>query len=226
MNQMGTTECLRALLKANPAAEAKIIAFTRVGRGSMSRWIRGEGPIGFNLLRLRVFLLENGFSPVEWQGKPQDVIDFARLVAHRLVSESEARKDLSCASDDVLLRLILCRETTNAKRLEVMRTYLDLYKGKLPELAGVKQPETAPQVRPKPAAEGQSPSGCKQAMMKALAGAIATIRPLAEFLASDECTAADRDELRRLAGDSLFKASTAMNKLNSEFARRMVDRHH
>lgn len=218
--------------------------FTKVGERTVERWVLGpQVAKGVELLRIRFFLEANGYRVSELdelKSRQPLVYKLAEMIAYDVFSVEKAQADLGFKYPQELYRLSLRGGSTTHAREDMIAALYDKNRDQLiaerekwqarlkkecPSREAKKYvsdrlvpalPEYATTSRDNGKTGGRAEIG-------SLARLIASALPLAEYLASGECTQEDRIELRRLVGgDGVFRLSNALNKLCGEKAREAI----
>ena len=181
--------------------------------------------MGFNLLRLRVYLLEHKFKPSEYRGMDKTVIEFGRAYAYGLVSYNDM-KDSIGITEGSFTKMLMGQRGASKPVLEVLKRYLDPIREKLRPIEEPSGKSTKVHIPAVDSSHSLIENFCSLDKTKAfdmLANGIQTIGPLAEFLASDACTPEMRTAFRERCGTKvLLNVSTALTKLLGETARRLA----
>ena len=208
-----TTECLNKLLASDESVVYKLLEFTKTGAHGIIHWRKGEGPVGPNLIRLRVFLAEHGIVPVEFANIDDTVFTFARVFAHRLVPEDEALKQTGLARSSNLYRILLVKCGTSNGVIDRMAAINSRFSTKLPPLSRLLDVT----VSREPLQVKGDKLLSKAEVLSTLALGLQIIRPLAKLVASAAFTASEREAFRSQAGYSILTdTSTALNILVTE----------
>ncbi|MCL5011857.1 MAG: hypothetical protein M1320_00325 [Patescibacteria group bacterium] len=95
---------------------ADFVAFLQIGGESVEDWVREKNfPIGFNLLRVRYYLEDMGYSITELENLPDSIRELNRLIATRKIDPRVAVKQMSFPDSGEMLRVLLGKRVTENK---------------------------------------------------------------------------------------------------------------
>lgn len=259
----GTTkECLAHYASTLPQvhnrrvrdALAPLADFTGRRKATVYHWLRRERPVlGFNLVKVRYFLEQQGYQVIELKNLIPAVRDLGRLIAHGVLTIEEVVKELSYTGRTHFLE-VLHGDRLSPKRMktihDIVETYLPLLEKRVRGLARLydhphqkEEPTTKPDVEEEPAytpvSETDRAPGIQgvgketvstvngdtehRVLIVALAKQLEAITPLAELVLSDLYTPDERIKVREIV--DVFRASNALNQLCGETARRLKPAH-
>lgn len=225
MQSLNTAGSLRAFLDKNPEKRHDLVAFTQAGDHRIPDWLRGNGPVGFYLLRLRVYLTEHGYRPSEWARINPDVLTCGRAIAHDYVTVEAAISAIGTVKDS-FFAVLACNRGLSDERLEKVRAFNKTHGLKLEPLSTPAR-ESSRVPSTKSIVLGERITLDQGAAFQLLASGIALIIPIAEYLASDQCSAEQRNAFRKQVGaKTLFDVTTALNALTSEASRSLMRSRH
>lgn len=215
--------------------------------GSVRGWFNDHPAyIGDMEVKVRFALQHIGYSVTELASMDSVPRDFAKHVAFGLFSVDNAAELLDISRQHIL-RIISGRSSTSSDRYDLMQLYNDEHAAALVELnqrldeegriisKGMLQSHVLPRIHesPQPPKEHSFTNGsvlatnnglAKQDAIAAFLGLVMAMRPLTAFLASDSCTAEDRELIRQEAGSyTIFHLKNDLIKLCGERARTIVE---
>ena len=213
-SEMSTKECLKAFLDSNGAAKGDLLAFVKANPERIPDWLDGKGPVGFNLVRLRVYLTEHGFVPSESSTIEDVVFKFGRIVAHRIITEEEARNYLGYSCMDPMLNVLLGKNGISEKVLGNMTAANDLYSQKLQPISFVVN-ESVQKAKVFALPAGKTGNVIsREVALDSVAHAIRALKPFADAVGPEEIPEEARRQFRSLCGhDALVRLSTVLNRL-------------
>jgi lipid-A-disaccharide synthase-like uncharacterized protein len=243
-------ECLAHYARSLPpkaskgAGEAKkpLAQFADVTEHTVTTWVlHGTLPTGETLIRLRFFLETLGYQVKELRDLPRLYYHFASLIAFSVMSLKDIGAALSLSDTKQVLRIAHGTSDTTIARKEIIQGLVETHNKALIEarasLRALVNParedrfvSAIPASDAKPREEGKrssvrassTPSMTKDDRIQILAHIILAAVPIAEWLASNECSEDDRRVLREYAGSSdksVFRLSNALTQLCGEKAR-------
>jgi len=237
----GTTqECFRHYLRNDKGRDLKcretLMKFVKVSSPTVRRWLIDDTkPAGEVLVRLRYFLEQQGYRVSELEKLAKPVRNFGRLLGLDIAS----LKDLTLAlkmpegtSDSQTLAILRGVQGVSPGRSKLMEAFTEEFKGLLQEKtakASIAAAEEAGQKlasKVHPALNGSRShvnSKEKKHLIETFGLMVKSMVPLANLLASDSYTDADREMAREFAGgDGVFNLSNCLSMLCSETARREI----
>lgn len=234
-----TLECLAHYLKRLPpstsragiAARTPIVQFCQCARQTIRDWTLGQPPIGTNLIRVRYFLVADGYAVSEIEKLHPLVRELGQLLAYGVLSLDAIRQEMGYSNTKDVLATLHGKQRPNNFEQRISR------------LVNKYRPSIAQRLRdnqhihsiPAPAASRTSPTGRrpeakpsivgshpidKRSVVESLAALIRAGLPLAELIESDVFSDQDRRQLRVLTGQNgVFRLANILNRLCGEEAR-------
>lgn len=212
---------------SNPTRDiAKFVGVS--GTKRIEAWAEGrEKPKGWNLIRLRFFLHNMGFSVAPIRQLPSHIRDLGELVIFDVISSSDV-SDILEFTEDSFRRLFLNRPNMTKARVSkakalCLNLVCDLNLAKKNRLASLtKKPSESMQKT-----LGKSCDQNNADNIKTLSYMILAMLPLARRVDSDEFSAEDRRMLREMTErDGVFRLSNLLNRLCGEDARKSLSNSH
>lgn len=202
-----------------------------IKNSTLHDWIIGAyTPAGVKAITLRVFLAVCGYKVTELERLDPNSRRIAEFVGYSLAEFEDIGKAIE-ASSATILHQISCGEGMPEGKASKILRFLEPLKGELERRKKIWRDvvsslhgmdDSSGNVSAPSQAIGAMPSK-KDDVVSAAAALIRALLPLAEFLASNKATPDDRSRLRdACGGNGLFAASTALNQLCSESARKQV----
>lgn len=208
-----TQECLCALLDSDTGATGRMLARLKTRMREINNWRVGKGPMGFKLVRLRVYLAEQGYVPAEFADIDRDVIEFGRSIAHNFVTEEGAPKIAGLTAADSLLRILHGKINTSRTTIDCMRQSNARLNTTLKPFEYESKEDSSRGQTSAMFARSLSPMG-KDAAFISLAHVVCVARPFVDAIGPDELSEAQKKQFRESAGyDSLVKLSTFLNRV-------------
>ena len=219
-----TSDALRVFLDKNPDKRPDLVAFTQAGDARIPSWLRGNGPIGLYLIRLRVYLTEQGMKPAEWTHLDPGLLTLARIISHDIITDDAAAKDIGTVKQNLFSALLGKRGLSDEKK-ETVQALNELYGPNLTTLKDSVTTEAPRGMSSKQIVVGERITLDQDAALLWLASCITLVLPIAQYLASDKCSPEQRNAFRKQVGPKvLFDATNGLNALTSETARGMMKR--
>lgn len=212
MHQGTFYECFQTYLKSIDVEQRKRLAlFACVADAAIGRWLRGANiPAGKSALRLHYLMEWVGFQITDWPITNTDVLTVGRAVSFRAMSIEQVMAAFNGdLSETVCTQMLGGTLHIRSDRLPVFA-----------KLAAEYGPLT-------PAAQAQWQDltlvDDRARLINDVARRVVELLPLAQTLASDDCSAKDRHTLRVNSGnDSIFKLYNTLGLLCGERAREMA----
>jgi hypothetical protein len=236
----------RLIVRRDREARQKFSDFINRDYKSVTyKWFKGDNfPVGINLLKLRFGLEAYGYEPAELRQLTPDVYKLAKLVAYELYTHDDIASFLGVTDQTVLHNLRGMGQFATDKA-EFIQLIVSENEQRLKDYeANLKRPQQIPTAktlkRPDPPVlppSMQVPTSTAAPVVEVAPGIpaaklttdeiiaifshmVQTMRPLADFLLSDRCSAEDRDRLRQEAGRvGVFDLKNKLVRLCGERAR-------
>lgn len=245
---MKTQEAMKDFSKRNGLDSSKreraqtrnaICILLQMGSATGHRWFSdGIAPLGEHLLRLRLLLRLCGYNLIEEQAIQISALQLADQIAVRTLKVENAVKFLDASSNDRVIAVATGREGISPNReskiQELVKNHeketnakIAEWKEKISQL-NLKGPEEAKQSvyetetgqKKKKNEPLVFPKENNKTVLIVLANQLKATLPFAELVASDQFSAGEREELRKMAGKyTIFNLKNVLVKLCGERAR-------
>ncbi|MBI4127614.1 MAG: hypothetical protein HY459_00935 [Parcubacteria group bacterium] len=237
----GTTEeCLAHYVGQFPMGEVSSQALQPIAeffgapryRRLIQGWLTGRAkPQGENLIKIRFFLQSRGYRVVELEWLTPTVRQLGVLVAHNVENINSLVREIGYGSRDSLVEVLRGKQGFSLRRLrmidEILARHQSHFPSGLPETVQRKEVSLVSQEplpsRPRRLRKVTNGLPGHRGFLTILAHLIQASVPLLEQILSEEFSAEERRELRKLTGgDTIFRFSNLLEKLCSEQARKQI----
>jgi len=237
-------ECLKDYAGTMPAPGTRHVNESRrpmadfcgVNIRTAERWlIAGNLPIGEPLIRLLFFLELVGYEVFELKRLERTIYRLGEMISYNVLSVQEVVGMLSYEKSSSAYRPILKGLSTTHQRSDKINTAWKSHKDEINSRREVWLSRLGKTSQTKHTSSATTPSSVRKQTgerhislgrdpeLETLGYLVLAALPLAEKIVSDEFTAEDRRNLRKMTGgDNIFRLSNALNALCGETARKQV----